>query len=153
MPLSDLTSDIDRLVETHGIASVIEQLVARLGIDAVRAEVKRYKMGPRRRRARTEQELFEVWLAVELERAKGRSRNGRDPEQVCKRMKRFTWISARGGEYSIARVIESPEALLRIYKQAANFLKSHRADRRSWEGYRDAVVNQQRQTNGTRKSR
>ena len=143
-PFSDLATDIDRLVETHGIASVVEQLVARLGIDAVRAEVKRYKMGPRRRRARTEQELFEVWLAIELERAKGRSRNGRDPEHACKRMKRFTWISARGGQYSIARVIESPEALLRIYKQANNYLKSRRADRRAWEGYRDAVVHQQR---------
>jgi hypothetical protein len=143
MALSDLGSDIDRLVETHGIASLIEQLVARLGIDAVRAEVKRYKIGPRRRRARTEQELFEVWLAIELERAKGRSRNGRDPEAVCKRMKRFTWISARGGQYSIARVIESPEALLRIYRQAGNFLKSRRTVRRAWEGYRDAVVEQQ----------
>ena len=151
MPLSDLGNDIDRLVETHGVASVIEQLVARLGIDAVRAEVKRYKMGPRRRRARTEQELFEVWLAIELERAKGRSRNGRDPEQVCKRMKRFTWISARGGQYSIARVIESPEALLRIYKQASNYLRSRR---REWEGYRDAVVSQQRAShNSKRKAR
>ncbi|HUA54257.1 MAG TPA: hypothetical protein VMB81_18925 [Candidatus Sulfotelmatobacter sp.] len=153
MAVSDLTSEVDRLVDTHGIASVIEQLVARLGIDAVRAEVKRYKMGPRRRRARTEQELFEVWLAIELERAKGRSRNGRDPENVCRRMKRFTWISARGGQYSIARVIESPEALMRIYKQAGNFLRTHRTERRAWEGYRDAVVQQQREARRGRRAR
>jgi len=153
MPLSDLATDIDRLVDTHGIASVIEQLVARLGIDAVRGEVKRYKMGPRRRRARTDQELFEVWLAIELERAKGRSRNGRDPDAVCKRMKRFTWISARGGQYSIARVIESPEALLRIYRQALGHLKGRKADRRAWEGYRDAVVQQQRPRRRARRAR
>ncbi len=144
MPETDLTADIDRLVDTHGVASVIEQLVARLGIDAIRAEVKRYKLGPRRKRARTAQELFEVWLAIELERAKARSRNGRDPELVCRKMKRFTWISARGGQYSIARVIDSPEALLRIYKQACNHLKTRKADRRAWEGYRDAIVNQGR---------
>ena len=41
MALSDLAGDIDRLVETHGVASLIEQLVARLGIEAIRAEVKR----------------------------------------------------------------------------------------------------------------
>ena len=81
MALSDLAGDIDRLVETHGVASLIEQLVARLGIETVRAEVKRYKVGPLRRR--TDQELFEVWLAIELERAKTRSRNGRDPATVC----------------------------------------------------------------------
>ena len=144
MALNDLAIDIDRLVETHGIAPVIEQLVARLGIDAIRAEVKRYKLGPRRRGGRTEQELFEVWLAIELERAKGRSRNGRDAEQVCKKMKRFTWIAARGGQYNIARVIDSPEALLRIYRQACNRLKSHKDARRAWEGYRDAVVTQRR---------
>ncbi len=151
MPLSDLTTDIDRLVETHGVAPVIEQLVARLGIDAIRAEVKRYKIGPPRRR--TDQELFEVWLAIELERAKGRSRKSRDPVAVCKRMKRFTWISARGGQYSIARVIESPEALLRIYKQALNHLKGRRTARRAWEGYRDAVVQQQRPARRTRRAR
>jgi hypothetical protein len=59
-------------------------------------------------------------------------------------MKRFTWISARGGQYSIARVIDSPEALLRIYKQACNHLKTRKADRQAWEGYRDAIVNQGR---------
>jgi hypothetical protein len=143
MPLSDLAADIDRLVDTHGIAPVIEQLVARLGIDAIRAEVKRYKLGPRQHRGRTEQELFEVWLAIELERAKGRSPNGRDAEQVCKKMKRFTWIAARGGQYNIARVIDSPQALLRIYQQACNRLKSRKAERRAWEGYRDAIVSQQ----------
>lgn len=153
MAASDLTSEVDRLIDTHGIASVIEQLVARLGIDAVRAEVKRYKMGPRRRRARTEQELFEVWLAIELERAKARSRKGRAPEAVCRRMKRFTWISARRGQYSIARVLESPEALLRIYKQAGNFLKTHRPERRAWEGYRDAVLQQQRELRRKRAAR
>jgi hypothetical protein len=142
MPVSDLAGDIDRLVETHGVASVIEQLVARLGIDAIRAEVKRYKLGPRKR-ARSSQELFEVWLAIELERAKARTRNGRDPAQVCRKMKRFTWISARGGQYSIARVIDSPEALLRIYQQACSHLKTRKDDRRSWEGYRDAIVKQQ----------
>ena len=145
MPVSDLAGDIDRLVETHGVASVIEQLVARLGIDAIRTEVKRYKLGPRRKRARTAQELFEVWLAIELELAKARTRTRRDPEQVCRKMKRFTWISARGGQYSIARVIDSPEALLRIYKQACNHLKTRKEDRRSWEGYRDAIVKQQRE--------
>jgi hypothetical protein len=144
MPESDLTGDIDRLVETHGIASVIEQLVARLGIDAIRAEVKRYKLGPRRKRTRTAQELFEVWLSIELELAKARTRKSRDPEQVCRKMKRFTWISARGGQYSIARVIDSPEALLRIYKQACSHLKTRKDDRRAWEGYRDAIVNQGR---------
>lgn len=143
MPLSDLAGDIDRLVETHGVGSVIEQLVARLGIDAIRAEVKRYKLGPPKR-TRTSQELFEVWLAIELERAKARTRKGRDPEAVCRKMKRFTWISARGGQYSIARVIDSPEALLRIYKQAGNHLKTRKDDRREWEGYRDAIVKQQR---------
>jgi hypothetical protein len=142
LPVSDLTGDIDRLVETHGVASVIEQLVARLGIDAIREEVKRYKLGPRRKRARTSQELFEVWLAIELERAKARTRNARDPAQVCRKMKRFTWISARGGQYSIARVIDSPEALLRIYQQACSHLKTRKDDRRSWEGYRDAIVKQ-----------
>lgn len=141
--MSDLTGDIDRLVETHGVASVIEQLVARLGIDAIRTEVKRYKLGPRRRNARTAQELFEVWLAIELERAKARTRKARDAEQVCRKMKRFTWISARGGQYSIARVIDSPEALLRIYNQACNHLKTRKNDRREWEGYRDAIVKQQ----------
>jgi len=144
MAESDLTGDIDRLVETHGVASVIEQLVARLGIDAIRAEVKRYKLGPRRKRARTSQEVFEVWLAIELELAKTRARKSRDPDAVCRKMKRFTWISARGGQYSIARVIDSPEALLRIYKQACNHLKSRKDDRRAWEGYRDAIVTQQR---------
>ena len=144
MAESDLTGDIDRLVETHGVASVIEQLVARLGIDAIRAEVKRYKLGPRRSRTRTSQELFEVWLAIELELAKARTRKGRDPEAVCRKMKRFTWISARGGQYSIARVIDSPEALLRIYKQACNHLKTRKGDRQGWEGYRDAIVNQGR---------
>jgi hypothetical protein len=143
MPLSDLAADIDRLVETHGIAPVIEQLVARLGIDAIRAEVKRYKLGPRQHRGRTEQELFEVWLAIELERAKGRTPGSRDAEQVCKKMKRFTWIAARGGQYNIARVIDSPQALLRIYQQACNRLKSRKAERRAWEGYRDAIVSQQ----------
>jgi hypothetical protein len=143
MPLSDLAADIDRLVETHGISPVIEQLVARLGIDAIRAEVKRYKLGPRQHRGRTEQELFEVWLAIELERAKGRSPGSRDAEQVCKKMKRFTWIAARGGQYNIARVIDSPQALLRIYQQACNRLKSRKAERRAWEGYRDAIVSQQ----------
>src|SRR5581483_9736481 len=142
MALSDLATDIDRLIETHGIGPLIEQLVARIGLDAVRAEVKRYKMAPRRR-ARTEQELFEVWLAIELERAKARSRNARDAEQICRKMKRFTWIAARGGQYNIARVIDSPEALLRIYQQACNRLKSRQDDRRTWEGYRDAVLNQQ----------
>ena len=151
MPLSDLAGDIDRLVETHGVASVIEQLVGRLGIDAIRAEVKRYKIGPPRRR--TDQELFEVWLAIEMERAKGRSRKSRDPATVCKRMKRFTWISARGSQYSIARVIESPEALLRIYKQALNHLRSSKAQRRAWEGYRDAVVQQQRPVRRKRRAR
>jgi hypothetical protein len=143
MPLSDLAADIDRLVETHGISPVIEQLVARLGIDAIRAEVKRYKLGPRQHRGRTEQELFEVWLAIELERAKGRTPGSRDAEQVCKKMKRFTWIAARGGQYNIARVIDSPQALLRIYQQACNRLKSRKAERRAWEGYRDAIVSQQ----------
>jgi hypothetical protein len=143
MPLSELATVIDSLVETHGIAPVIEQLVARLGIDEVRAEVKRYKLGRRRHSGRSEQELFEVWLAIELERAKARTRSGRDAQQVCKKMKRFTWIAARGGQYNIARVIDSPEALLRIYQQACNRLKSHKAERRSWEGYRDAIVTQQ----------
>ena len=150
MALSDLAGDIDRLVETHGVASLIEQLVARLGIEAIRAEVKRYKVGPPRRR--TDQELFEVWLAIELERAKIRSRNGRDPAAVCKRMKRFTWISARGGHYNIARVIDTPEALLRLYKQALRHLRSRKTLRRAWEGYRDAVV-QQRPRNGGRRRR
>lgn len=153
MPLSDLTTDIDRLVETHGIASVIEQLVARIGIDAIRAEVKRYKLGPRRHRGRTEQELFEVWLAIELERAKARSRSGRDAEQVCKKMKRFTWIAARGGQYNIARVIDSPEALLRIYQQACNRLKTRKAERRTWEAYRDAVVTQQAPRTSARRAK
>jgi hypothetical protein len=153
MAANDLGSDIDRMVETHGVASVVEQLVARFGIEAVRAEVKRYKMGPRRR-ARSEQELFEVWLAIELERARGRrARNGRDPAAACMRMKRFTWISARRGQYNIARVIESPEALLRIYRQANSFLRSHRSERRAWEGYRDAVVQQQRQVGNRRRAR
>ena len=149
----DLGGDLDTVVETLGVASVVEQLVARFGIDAVRAEVKRYKMAPRRRRARTEQELFEVWLAIELERARGRSRNGRDPDAACMRMKRFTWISAHRGQYNIARVIESPEALLRIYRQACNYLRSHRAERRAWEGYRDAVVQQQRPRRTPRRAR
>jgi hypothetical protein len=153
MPLSDLTADIDRLVETHGIASVIEQLVARLGIDVIRAEVKRYKLAPRQHRGRTEQELFEVWLAIELERAKARSRSGRDAEQVCKKMKRFTWIAARGGQYNIARVIDTPEALLRIYQQACNRLKSRKAERRAWEGYRDAILTQQRPRSTSRRAR
>lgn len=143
MPLSSLTNDIDRLVETHGVAPLIEQLVARIGIDAIRAEVKRYKLEPRRRRGRTEQELFEVWLAIELERARARSREARDAVQVCRKMKRFTWIAARGGQYNIARVIDSPEALLRLYQQACNRLKSRSAERRAWEGYRDAIVSQQ----------
>jgi hypothetical protein len=148
-----LSSDIDRLVETHGIAPLIEQLVARIGIDAVRAEVKRYKLEPRRRRGRTEQELFEVWLAIELERARARSRDGRDAEQVCRKMKRFTWISARGGQYNIARVVESPEALLRLYLQACNRIKSRQVDRRAWEGYRDAIVSQQRPRAAGRRAR
>jgi len=148
-----LSTDIDRLVETHGVAPVIEQLVARIGIDAIRAEVKRYKLEPRRRRGRTEQELFEVWLAIELERAKARSSDGRDPEQVCRKMKRFTWISARGGQYNIARVVDSPEALLRLYQQACNRIRSRQADRRAWEGYRDAIVSQQAPRAGTRRAR
>jgi hypothetical protein len=150
MPLS---TDIDRLVEIHGIAPLIEQLVARIGIDAVRAEVKRYKLEPRRRRGRTEQELFEVWLAIELERAKARSRDGRDAEEVCRKMKRFTWISARGGQYNIARVVDSPEALMRLYQQACNRIKSRQADRRAWEGYRDAIVSQQGPRTPGRRSR
>lgn len=142
----DLASDIDRLVETHGLTSVIEQLVARLGIDAIRAEVKRYKMAPQRRRVRTEQELFEVWLAIELERAKSRTRNGRDIERVCNKMKRFTWISARGGEYRIARVIDGPEALRQIYNQALSHLRRRRTERRTWEAYRDAILAQENDT-------
>ncbi|MEJ0067793.1 MAG: hypothetical protein WDO24_02575 [Pseudomonadota bacterium] len=150
MPLSDLAADIDRLVETHGVGPMIEQLVARLGIDAIRAEVKRYKVGPRRGRGRTEQELFEVWLAIELERAKSRSRNGGDAELVCKKMKRFTWIAARGGQYNIARVIDTPEALLRIYQQACNRLKTRKAERRAWEGYRDAILTQREPSSARR---
>jgi hypothetical protein len=154
MPLSDLAVDIDRLVETHGVGPMIEQLVARLGIDTIRAEIKRYKVGPRRgSRGRTEQELFEVWLAIELERAKSRSRNGGDAELVCKKMKRFTWIAARGGQYNIARVIDSPEALLRIYQQACNRLKTRKSDRRAWEGYRDAILTQQRHPGTLRRAK
>jgi hypothetical protein len=138
----DLASDIDQLVETHGLASVIEQLVARLGIDAVRDEVKRYKLAPQRRRARTDQELFEVWLAIELERAKSTTRTGRDIDRVCKKMKRFTWISARGGQYRIARVIDGPEALRQIYTQACSHLRRHRTEGKAWEGYRDAILKQ-----------
>jgi hypothetical protein len=153
MALSRLATDIDRLVDTHGAASLIEQLVARIGIDAIRAEVRRYKIEPRRRRGRTEQELFEVWLAIELERAKARSSDGRDVTQVCRKMKRFTWIAARGGQYNIARVIDSPEALLRLYQQACNRLKSRQAERRAWEGYRDAIVSQQRPRASQRRAR